>query len=86
MSDLCHICGPVKHEAPTVICAACSLSQLGRQHEANLLAELLELRILRSELKRLIDSPWISCVNPERQTIERRLRGILALAPSARPA
>ena len=25
MSDLCHICGPEKHEAPTVICAPCAL-------------------------------------------------------------
>lgn len=25
MSDVCHVCGPVKHEAPTVLCAACAL-------------------------------------------------------------
>lgn len=86
MSDLCHICGPVKHEAPTVICAPCALTELGRKHEGDLLAELIELRIMRTELARLIPSPWISWANPERQTIERRLRSILALAPSARPA
>lgn len=26
MSEQCHICGPVKHEAPTVICAPCAFS------------------------------------------------------------
>ncbi|HEX6022536.1 MAG TPA: hypothetical protein VFZ00_11115 [Solirubrobacter sp.] len=26
MSDRCHVCGPVKHEAPTVICAPCALA------------------------------------------------------------
>lgn len=25
MSSQCHICGPVKHECPTVICAPCAL-------------------------------------------------------------
>lgn len=25
MSDRCHVCGPVKHEAPTVLCARCML-------------------------------------------------------------
>jgi len=25
MSEQCHVCGPVKHEAPTVICAPCAL-------------------------------------------------------------
>lgn len=25
MSDQCHVCGPVRHEAPTVICAPCLL-------------------------------------------------------------
>lgn len=27
MSDQCHVCGPVRHEAPTVICAPCALQQ-----------------------------------------------------------
>jgi len=26
MSQQCHICGPVKHECPTVICAPCGLN------------------------------------------------------------
>lgn len=30
MSDQCHICGPVKHEAPTVICAPCALDDVRR--------------------------------------------------------
>jgi hypothetical protein len=25
MSEQCHVCGPVKHEAPTAICAPCLL-------------------------------------------------------------
>lgn len=25
MSEQCHICGPVRHEDPTVICAPCAL-------------------------------------------------------------
>lgn len=25
MSDRCHICGPVRHEAPTELCAPCAL-------------------------------------------------------------
>jgi hypothetical protein len=25
MSELCEVCGPNKHEAPTVMCAACAL-------------------------------------------------------------
>lgn len=27
MSDLCEVCGPNKHEAPTVMCAACAFRQ-----------------------------------------------------------
>lgn len=30
MSQLCHICGPVKHEAPTVMCAPCAFDELER--------------------------------------------------------
>ena len=26
MSDQCHICGPVKHEAPTVVCVPCTMA------------------------------------------------------------
>ena len=26
MNEQCHVCGPVKHEAPTVICAPCALA------------------------------------------------------------
>lgn len=27
MPDSCHVCGPVKHESPTVLCAPCALQQ-----------------------------------------------------------
>lgn len=84
MSERCHICGPVKHEAPTVICAPCALTLDGREHEAALLAELIELRILKTELQRFRDSGWLS--PPYVQTIRRHIDDILALAPSARPA
>jgi hypothetical protein len=25
MSEQCHVCGPLKHDAPTVLCAPCAL-------------------------------------------------------------
>lgn len=34
MSDVCHVCGPVKHEAPTVLCAACALITTARGQRA----------------------------------------------------
>lgn len=30
MSEQCHVCGPVKHEDPTVICAPCALLESNR--------------------------------------------------------
>lgn len=43
MSDRCHVCGPVKHEAPTVICAPCALreEQIERSRQAKLRLEAL---------------------------------------------
>lgn len=84
MSERCHICGPVKHEAPTVICAPCAFTLEGREHEGKLLAELIELRILRTELQRFRDGGWLS--PPYMKLVARHIDDILALAPSARSA
>lgn len=89
MSERCHICGPVKHEAPTAICAPCALTLEGREHEAALLAELIELRIMRTELQRFRDSRWLAPTDTENEYVKlvrRHIDDILALAPSARPA
>lgn len=89
MSNNCHICGPVRHEAPTVICAPCALTLEGRQHEAGLLAELIELRIMRTELQRYRDGHWMNTTSQANEYVDivrRHIDDILALAPSARPA
>lgn len=83
------MCGPVKHEAPTVICAPCALTLEGREHEANLLVELLELRVLKTELQRFRDGRWLAPMEGESSyatTVRRHIDDILQLAPSARPA
>ncbi len=70
-----------------MICAPCSLGQLGRQRESNLLSELLELRIMRSELHRFRHGCWLRPMGPEREyirLIRRHIDDILALAPSAK--
>jgi hypothetical protein len=82
MSDLCHICGPVKHDAPTVICAPCSLSELGRVHESRLLRELLVLRILRDEVVKL--SIQLGSLGPG--ALRTRMDLLVELASGARPA
>ncbi len=85
MSDICHICGLVKHDAPTVICAPCALTGAG--HES-VLDELLELRTMRAELQRFRDGRWLALWIGESlypKAIRRHIDDILALAPP-RPA
>lgn len=31
MSQICHVCGPVKHECPTVMCAPCLLEEFRKR-------------------------------------------------------
>lgn len=82
MSDQCQICGPNKSEAPIVICAPCALTDLGRQKEAALSAELLYLRIMRDELAAL-RGDYPREVRPEYRALFARLDRILAIGKTA---
>lgn len=72
-----------------MICGPCALTDLGREHEGQLLAELIELRIMRTELQRYRDGHWLNTTSHANEYVDivrRHLDDILALAPSARPA
>lgn len=64
MSNWCHICGPVKHECPTVICAPCAFAPLipdpyGDSPALSVSAKLVhEERALRADADDLIRSFW----------------------------
>lgn len=43
MSQQCHVCGPVKHEAPTVMCAPCALQDWRAERARSYLESLIPL-------------------------------------------
>jgi hypothetical protein len=67
MSDKCHICGPVKHECPTVICAPCSMETIDRMSntESDLRRRIYQLEtevsMLRSAMATAAYVEWIEC-------------------------
>lgn len=42
MSQQCHVCGPVRHEAPTVLCASCAISDADMELFDRFLTETIE--------------------------------------------
>lgn len=60
MSEPCHVCGPVKHEAPTVLCAPCAL-----QEERSALAlRRLEALIPLADAMRKLDEAGVLINRP----------------------
>jgi len=43
MSEQCHVCGPIRHEAPTVICAPCAIQQVRSDEARRRLESLIPL-------------------------------------------
>lgn len=52
MSQQCHVCGPVKHEAPTVLCAPCAL----QDERSNLASRRLEALVPLADAIRELDA------------------------------
>lgn len=54
MSAACHRCGPVRHEAPTVLCAPCTLFEASEQEARAIAAELLAGRVVFTRLRNIL--------------------------------
>lgn len=72
MSERCHICGPVKHEAPTVICAPCALAKGG--HGFSVTVSCSPVTVTREELDfaranplNLFDRMMLDAIDEERK-------------------
>jgi hypothetical protein len=63
MSQKCHICGPVRFEAPAVICASCAFAELdaGREIDITGSGAAVELRSVPAAPSRgAAPAPWVA--------------------------